>query len=275
MAEALDSRGVRADVSVVGPDGELGELARRAAEGPAEIILVAGGDGSVSAVAGALAGTRKTLGIVPTGTLNHFAADLGVPPALDDAVDTAIDGRTAEIDVGEVNGRVFVNNSSLGLYPHIVEERLRQQRVGHGKWPALLWATLKIVFRRHPHLHVRIEAEGREIEARTQFVFVGNNRYHLSARDLGKRRALRDGRLSVFISERSGRLEILGLVARALVGWLRSDPTFRELETESLVVETRRGRIRVALDGEIEMMEPPLAYRIRPGALRVRLPDTG
>lgn len=275
MTDALAARGVRADLSVVGTDGDLVDLARRAAEGRAELILVAGGDGTVSAVAGTLAGGRKTLGILPLGTLNHFAADLGIPSDLDDAVAVTLEGRTAEIDVGEVNGRVFVNNSSLGLYPHIVEERLRQQRVGHGKWPALLWATLKVVFRRHPHLHARIATEGREIETRTQFVFVGNNRYRLSARDLGNREGVRDGRLSVFVSERSGRLDLLGMVARALVGRLGSDPAFRELATESLVVETGRDRIRVALDGEVETMEPPLEYRIRPGALRVRIPDAG
>ena len=257
---------------VVGEDGELPDLARRAASGSAEIVVAAGGDGTVSAVAGSLAGGEKTLAVLPLGTLNHFAADLRIPMEPELAVRALLEGSTAEIDVGEMGGRVFVNNSSLGLYPHIVEERLHQQRVGHGKWPALAWATLKVVFRRHPHLHVRLETEEREIEAKTQFVFVGNNRYRLTATELGERDGLRDGRLSVFVSERSGRLELLGLILRAVTGRLKAAPSFREFTTERLVVDTRRDRVRVAFDGEVEKVEPPLDYRIRPRALRVRVP---
>ncbi len=271
----LDRLDPGARLSVVGEDGGLLELARRAAAGPAEVVVAAGGDGTVSAVATALAGGEKIFGVLPLGTLNHFATDLGIPAELEAAVDVVAGGATETVDVGEVNGRVFVNNSSLGLYPHIVEERLHQERVRHGKWPALIWATLKVVFRRHPHLHVRIETADREIEAKTQFVFVGNNQYRLTGTDLGGRENLQAGRLSVYLSERSGRLELAALVLRALIGRLRAAPEFREFTTDGLVVETRRDRIRVALDGEVEPMEPPLRYRIRRRALRVRVPGSG
>ncbi|MBW3660492.1 MAG: sphingosine kinase [Gemmatimonadetes bacterium] len=273
VARALEARGVSARILVVGRDGNLPALARRAAEERAEVVVAAGGDGTVSAMGGAIAGSDSCLAVLPLGTLNHFAGDLGIPLELDDAAAVVAGGRVANVDIGEVNGRPFLNNASLGLYPHIVEERLHQQRVGHAKWSALLWATFKVVLRRHPHLHVRIEAEDREIEAKTQFVFVGNNEYRISGAHLGDRDRLDRGRLSVYLSERSGRLELLELVVRALFGRLASAPAFREFTSTRLVVDTRRHRIRVALDGEVETLEPPLEYRIRPRALRVVVPD--
>lgn len=253
-------------------DGDPAELARRAAEGSPAIVVAAGGDGTVSAVADALAGSDAALGVLPLGTLNHFATDLGLPMDLGGAASVLADGRTVPVDLGEVNGRTFVNNSSLGLYPRIVEERLRQQRIGHAKWPALAWATLKVVFRRHPHLHVRIDSPERTTEGKSQFVFVGNNRYRFGGTSFGDRDGIDDGRLSVFASERSGRLDLLGLIVRAIVGRLDSAPAFREFETGGLTVKTRRETVRVALDGEVVTMEPPLEYRIRRRALKVRVP---
>src|SRR5205085_3689399 len=102
-----------------------------------------GGDGTQSAIASRLAGTQLVHGVLPLGTLNHFAKDLGIPLQLDEAVRTLAEGRVLEVDVGEVNGRVFINNSSLGLYPEIVREReLQQMRLGKSKWRALASASL-------------------------------------------------------------------------------------------------------------------------------------
>src|SRR5690349_18840321 len=102
---------------------DLPAAAREAALSDADVVVMGGGDGTMSAGAGALAGTGKVMGVLPLGTLNHFARDLGVPTAIEEAVRTVAAGVVREIDVGEANGRVFVNNSSIGIYPAVVSLR--------------------------------------------------------------------------------------------------------------------------------------------------------
>src|SRR5581483_6186931 len=126
------------------------------------VIVAAGGDGTLNAVASALVGTDIALGVLPMGTLNHFAKDLKIPLDVAHAARAIAEGHTKTVDVGVVNGRIFVNNSSLGLYPHIVRAReLKQHRPGWGKWTALVWATW-LVLRRSPFLRLRLCLERAE-----------------------------------------------------------------------------------------------------------------
>ncbi len=120
-------------------------MAKKAIAGEAEIIVAGGGDGTVSAVASVVCKTDKTLGVLPLGTLNNFSKDLGIPQNIEDAVKIIAGNKVKTIDVGEVNGRIFINNSSIGLYPHIVKRREAQQRLGYGKWRSAFWAALKIL----------------------------------------------------------------------------------------------------------------------------------
>src|SRR4029079_17329759 len=128
--------GIEAEVVVLQPGQDPGEAARLVLD-RAGIVVAAGGDGTVSGVAGALAGTSRVLGVLPVGTLNHFAKDLAIPLDLEGAVATIAGGRVASVDVGQVHDRVFVNNASIGVYPSIVETREELRRAGHGKWPAM------------------------------------------------------------------------------------------------------------------------------------------
>src|SRR5271166_1000269 len=115
--------GVPARIVVTRSGGELASLAARAARANSQAVVAGGGDGTVNAVAGALVATDTALGVLPMGTLNHFAKDLGIPLDLEAAARNVFIGDIAKVDVGEVNGRVFVNNSGIGLYPRIVRER--------------------------------------------------------------------------------------------------------------------------------------------------------
>jgi diacylglycerol kinase family enzyme len=115
-----------------------------------DIVVVGGGDGSVSAAASVLAGSNISLGILPLGTLNHFARDLGLPLELEGAVRLIAAGRVRLVDVGEVNGRVFLNNSSLGIYPHLVAERDRYRRHGPARWLAAVFALCRVLWRLAP-----------------------------------------------------------------------------------------------------------------------------
>ena len=272
LQDKLARRGVVALVDVVQDGSELLAAADRAVREGVSLVIAAGGDGTVSAVASCLAGTDTVLGVLPMGTLNHFAKDLGLPIEVDAALDVVADGNTTTVDVGEVNGRVFINNSSIGIYPDIVLDRERQRRrLGRGKWPALLVACLNVL-RRHPSLKVDLHIEGEQLQRRSPFVFVGNNRYEVEGFAIGKRAGLADGRLSLYMAHHGGRFGLLRLAVLALLHRLRQAQDFEMLEATEFVIGPARRRIRVAAAGEVVRMQGLLHYRIRPGALRVKVP---
>jgi diacylglycerol kinase family enzyme len=252
---------------------DLAALAREAAAGPETVVVAAGGDGTISAVASALADTGKTLGVLPVGTLNHFAKDLRIPLDMPGAIDTILHGQTASVDLGEVNKRIFINNSSLGLYPHIVARREAQQgRLARSKWAAFAWATLG-AFRRFPFLDLRITTEGKELVHKTAFLFIGNNEYEISGFKLGGRACLNAGKLGLYLTQRTGRFGMFRLAFHALLGRLQQAKDFDAYCVEEAVIEARRPRLLVATDGEVNWMETPLRYRVRPAALRVLVPQ--
>ena len=261
---------------VLEPDNgrDIAAIARDAAGSAERIVVAAGGDGTISAVAGALAGSDKILGVLPVGTLNHFAKDLGIPLDLETAVRTIHEGRVAAIDVGEVNGRIFINNSSLGIYPQIVSRREAQQRhLARGKWTAFLWATIQAL-RRFPFLDLRIAFEGQEIVRRTAFLFVGNNEYKIAGFDLGSRSCVNAGKLGLYLSHGTGRFGLFRLAFHALFGRVDQAKDFDVFCVREARVETGKRRLLVACDGEVERMQTPLHYRIRPAALQVLVPGT-
>ena len=271
LSEVFSASGMTADISLARDGAEVTELAHTAARDDWSMIVAGGGDGTINAVASAVTGTGKVLGILPLGTLNHFARDLKIPNDLEAAAQIIIAGRAINVDVGEVNGHIFLNNSSLGLYPIIVHEREKKQRLGSGKWPAFIWAAVAAL-RRYPFLDIRLSADGKEFRRRTPFVFIGNNEYAMEKLNIGLRDCLDRGQLSLYMTHRTGRWGLVRLALRALLGRLREDKDFLAMCTSEVMIETRRKRLRVAFDGEVDVMEVPLHYRVRPGALRVIVP---
>lgn len=272
VVDLFKAHGVDARVSLADTGEELVKLAKRAAQSECKTVVAGGGDGTISAVAGELADTQKTLGVLPLGTLNHFAKDLHIPTDLEAAIDMIVNGRTIDIDAGEVNGRLFINNSSLGIYPDVVHGRERRQRLGYGKWHSLIRSAWT-VFRRYPLLGVRLTANGKELVTRTPFVFVGNNDYEIESFHIGARERLDEGHLSVYMTRRTGRLALLRIAIRGVIGGLSQEKDFLSAETAEIMIETRRRQIRVAIDGEVQMMETPIRYRIRPRSIRVIVPE--
>lgn len=262
---------------VLEPDGtnDICAIARAAAACDDRTIVAAGGDGTISAVAATVAGTDKVLGVLPVGTLNHFAKDLRIPLDLESAVRTIVEGEIAAVDVAEVNGRIFINNSNLGLYPQIVSRReAQQERLARGKWTAFLWATVQAL-RRFPFLDLRIAFEGQEIFRRTAFLFVGNNEYQIAGFNLGSRACVDGARLGLYLSHRTGRLGLFRLAFHALFGRVDQAEDFDAFCVSEARIDSRKRRLLVACDGEVERMEGPLHYRIRPAALRVMVPRKG
>lgn len=268
---ALAAAGVEAVIHrCAGP--HLTAAARAAAASGVDAVVAAGGDGTVNAVASALVGGDVPLAVLPLGTLNHFARDLGMPDELAEAARAIAGGTVERVDAGEVNGRTFVNNSSIGLYPLIVRVRDAEQRAtGRGKWRAMLTAAWRVL-RRFPLVAVHVQTEQGAVLTRTPFVFVGNNAYQISPLALGQRPRLDRGCLSLYTMRCTGRLEMFWLSLRAIFQRLDRIEDLETQQVSEIRVELRRRRVRVALDGEVVTLTSPLCYAVRPGALPVVRP---
>lgn len=271
MAEAFASAGISVSISLLAAN-RIAPAVREAMACGVEAVAVGGGDGTLGAAAGVLSGGRVPLGVLPLGTRNHFARDLGIPADLGAAARTIAAGRTSVIDVGEVNGRVFLNNSSIGLYPELVEgrEALRSS-TGASSWPATLRSALGVLHR-FSRLRVTLQAAGERRSLRTPFVFVGNNAYELRLLELGRRRALDRGELIVYVARHETRLSLLRLALLGMAGRLEQDRDFKSLVVADLEIAARRPWLRVGVDGEVARMAPPVRYRILPRALQVFVP---
>jgi diacylglycerol kinase family enzyme len=255
------------------PAMEIAEAARRAAGSDADCVIVAGGDGTVRSVAEVLAGGTKPLAVLPTGTLNHFARDLGMPLDLDEAIRAVAAGRVERIDVGEVNGRVFVNNSSVGLYSQMVLQRDALRPASRRqKFVAMLRASWRVL-RRFPRFSADIQLDGGKTVARAvPLVLVSNNPYETGWPRLGRRSKLDRGRLGVYVVRCTTRAQLLWCAFQAVRNRLDKVSAVESFSASAVAIETQRGTAFVSLDGEVIRLRPPLKYRCRPGKLLVVRP---
>lgn len=275
IAAAFEAAGAEATVEAVDPEDLPDAVASiwSAPDRP-EAVVVAGGDGTVNCAAGAAVGTDIVLGVLPLGTFDHFAKDLGMPTDLAGAAAAIVGGHERAVDVGEVNGRVFVNNSALGVYPEMVAVRdaIRERR-GWGKVRAVPVAAARVLRAFPTHrLDLRGDDGYRRARVRTPFVFVGNGTYDDGGAALGGRGSLDDGRLGVYVARVVSRWGLVRTVLRAVVSGTEAARDLDRVELRELEVGGRSRRIRVALDGEVVWLDAPLRYRTRPGALRVVAP---
>jgi diacylglycerol kinase family enzyme len=250
-------------------------VCRRFLRQGATCIAAAGGDGTVSSVAAALIGSTIPLGVVPVGTLNHFARDVGIGRDVPAALRVLRHGYILPVDVASVNGRIFLNNSSIGVYARLVQVRERYEH-RMGKWRALIWAAW-LVGRRAHTLQIEVRENGEVIPLQTYLLFVGNNQYELSLVHLGQRARLDEGRLGCFALDQPRRVRLVPSIFHLLRDARTHRRVFRIFTTTELTVYmgTRRQyrRVQVACDGEVAEMDLPLTYRSLPRALRVVVPE--
>ncbi len=271
LAHLFSEARKRVEIALVQDGGQIAALAKDAVARNSKLVLAGGGDGTMNAVANALVGSDTALGVLPLGTLNHFAKDMKIPLRLEDAIANVFEGRVTRIDVGEVNGKIFLNNSSLGLYPVVVQEREALQRRGQPKRLAFAQALVSSL-RYHSPIPVRLHFENdRDILTQTHFVFVGNNRYELDALHIGQRSSLEEGLLWILSAPQAQRMKMLAFFLYALAGGKQAAaPVMRE--ALSVTIHSKAKHLRVATDGEVARMASPLCYRTRPRALCVVAP---
>jgi len=268
---ALREAGVNAEIELVA-GGDCEVRCKAIAERGDALLIVGGGDGTISAAASALVGTKTKLGILPLGTLNHFSRDLGIPADIGEAAKLIAAGSEKRVDVAEMNGRIFINNSAIGLYPLMVVDRdLQRKRLGRSKRLAMLVASLRALARfNHQRLTLTVNDEKARID--TPLLFVGNNDYRLDIGAPGQRESLDDGELCVLVMRKKTRTGLIGASIRALFDRTRRDDMVRIDSVERLRVGSHRGQLAVSLDGEVVRSAPPLDYRIRKQALTVIAP---
>ena len=273
LVDLFRAAGRHASISMLHPGHDPNVLIKQASAGAA-IVAAAGGDGTVRSVASAVLGSPAALGILPLGTLNHFARDLRIPFDLHQAIAVVAAGRIGHVDVGMANDRVFVNNSSIGIYPSIVDAREALRRQGHRKWAAMAIATLRVL-RHYRGVKVSLDIDGRQRTRRTPFVFVGNNAYAIDGIGLGARARLDEGRLFVYLTPRLRARDLPLLLAKALIGRASESGEFEIVPAREMWIHRSRSqRVHVAFDGEVTTMHTPLHFRSHPKALRVVLPGS-
>ena len=237
------------------------------------LLIVGGGDGTIGAAASALVGTGTLLGILPLGTLNHFARDLGIPTALDDAARLIASGLERHVDVGEMNDRIFINNSAIGLYPLMVMDRdFQQKRFGRNKRAAMIVASIRTLARFNHHRLTLTVNEERTGRVDTPLLFVGNNDYRVDIGAPGRRERLDRGELHVLVMRKKTRRGFLAASLRAFFGRSLNDDMVRLDDVERLRVSAARTQLAVSFDGEVARVRLPLDYKIRKQALRVIAP---
>ncbi|MCA9339079.1 NAD(+)/NADH kinase [Candidatus Saccharibacteria bacterium] len=227
-------------------------------------IVAIGGDGTISAVAGIVANTKAILAPLPGGTLNHFTKDLGIPQNIDEAIKNLKNAQQHKIDVASVNDTIFINNSSIGLYPASLKIR-EETEDALGKWLAAALGIFRAIIH-YKTYNIKI---GRKYFA-TPFIFIGNNSYKVSDFALTNRTSLKKGKVAVYLTKAQNRFALAKIFVHAAIGRLHKADGFESFLAEKITIETRRQKkIHVSHDGEISKLSTPLIYKILPKSLTI------
>jgi len=281
IEEVLTQAGREHMVRVVEDPAQLNDIARHTVEQARSrggMVVVAGGDGTINAVAQATLGSGCPLGVLPQGTFNYFSRTHGIPSDTAEAVRLLLSARAHPVQVGLVNDRVFLVNASMGLYPQLLENReAYKQQFGRSRLVAF-WSGLITLLREHRQLRLLIEHHGKTRDMRTPTLFVSNNRLQLEQVGIPQARLLEQGLLAAIILRPVGTLTMLGLLVRGAFGQLGEADNvtcfaFKRITvTPAMPYGTRR--VKIATDGEIVWLQAPIEFRVAPEPLHLLKPES-
>jgi diacylglycerol kinase family enzyme len=272
ITDFLMARRMTARIHVTENGRELLAASERAASGDAAIVVAGGGDGTIATVAQFLTGTDKPLGVLPLGTFNYFARNLGLPLDLTSALEVVVEGTCTTVDVGDVNGHVFLNNSSIGLYPALLRRReATYRRFGRSQLAAYLSVVL-LLLEPPGFVNLTLTADGTRLSRRTPLLYIGTNSCQMESFGIAGRECLEGRRLALCITRPMGALALSRLAMQAVFRGLHGSDAFEAVCATEILVGLRRSRVRVALDGEVRVLATPLRYRMMHDALRVLVP---
>lgn len=278
IARTFEAGGRDFEFLLIDDPARITELAHRAvalAQARQGVVVAAGGDGTINAVARAVLGSGCPLGVLPQGTFNYFGRAHAIPQDTQAAVQALLHARVEPVQAGQVNGRLFLVNASLGLYPQLLEDReVWKQQLGRSRLVAFLSGLVSLL-RSRKHLQLQIELAGRTVALRTATLFVGNNHLQLERAGIDERQAdaVELGQLAAIVVRPTGTLALFGLLLQGLLGRLAAAENIDSFSFRRLTV-TPRGvkRIKVATDGEIAWMATPLVFEVAPQPLLLLVP---
>ena len=272
LREAAQQAGL--EVFPILRDFDVATAVRERMQRGRKLFVAAGGDGTISSVVQALVHTDAELGVIPAGTFNHFARDLGLPLDWRAALEVILSGSTRQVDAARVNDRFFVNNLSLGLYPELVARREERGR-NYPRWKARAFAAIATLHK-YPHVAINVETEHHQEVIRTHVFMVSNNSYDLSRIGIqAPRSTLEEGRLSVYWLPHLSRWALMRFAAHYLAGRVKEAPGFRSFRTARMKVQAAKSRLHVGIDGEVFTLTTPLVITILPKSLLVKAPREG
>jgi diacylglycerol kinase family enzyme len=268
---AFTDQGIEAQVHL-SPSKRLATTADDLLREKVDALVAGGGDGTVSTIAEICARHHLPLGLLPLGTRNHFGRDLGIPTDTAESVRCIAQGYICKVDLGSVNDRLFINNSSIGAYPRAVEERDElRSRFQLRKHAAGVIATLR-TFAQRPMVNASIELDGTMLRSTGPFVFVGNNVYSVKLFSVNHRASLMEGKLCIYTARCNGVAGLLHLLWLSLWGRLEQSRHFEMHTGAEAIIRLPKAKVRVSKDGEVLRLNTPLHYRVLPRALEVFAP---
>ena len=278
MARVFESGGRSFEFLKIENSSQIDEVCRRAVRLAAErsgVVVAAGGDGTINAVAAAVLGTCCPFGVLPQGTFNYFGRVNGIPQETEAAAGALLRASISPVQVGEVNGRLFLVNASLGLYPQLLEDRESWKRqFGRSRFVAFLSGVATLVQARG-QLQLEIELAGQNAALRTPTLFVGNNHLQLTRVGIDENHAgaVNRGELTGIALRPIGTLALFGLLARGLLGRLGEADSVDSFSFRRLTVTPRGAKkVKVATDGEIAWMKTPLVFQVAADPLMLLVP---
>jgi diacylglycerol kinase family enzyme len=272
IAEIVKSHRHKVDVKLV-RGADIKEALTTARES-FDAVLAGGGDGTISTAATLFAGHKTALGILPLGTMNLFARALGIPLKLEAAVEALITGDKRHIDIGEVNGEVFIHHVTLGLHPNIVAGRERESyRTRIGKKLAGLKVWWRLV-RQAPRMRLRLTVDSDRLSLKTASLIIANNPFIEKLGGLPHSEVPDRGKLAVYAAQTRDWKELLAMSAEASLGKWESNSKLDFLEGREIAIHTQRKKLRASIDGELVYLRTPLRAKIRPSSLWVLCPGS-
>lgn len=268
-----DRFGADADIHVMSTSEDLTAVVRDAVDRGATTVVAAGGDGTVCGVAAAIVGTGCRMAVLPGGTFNFFARSLDIPQDIDAALDVIATGRPVPVSLGEVNGRIFINNASLGAYALILNEREAIYRRWGRSRLAAYWSVLVAMATVYRPLTMRITVDGETVRAKSPMAFIGISAHQLEEYALEGADDIRHGRFAVLLAPDSGRFMLIWRALKIALRGMKKDRDFVLLTGSEVLIETRRSHRLVARDGERERMQGPYRFRVLRDAIEVIRPD--
>jgi diacylglycerol kinase family enzyme len=271
---------IRVAMEVLGPGAvlrqvkgaEIDDAARQAVRENFDAIVAAGGDGTIMTVAGQLLDGGPRFGVLPFGTFNYFARGLGIPEDPKGAAEVIVAGGTRRVSLAEVNGQVFLNNISLGIYPAI----LRTREDVYARWGrrrmAAHWSAAKTFLRFQRPLFLTIRADGQERRVRTPLLFAARSAYQLESFGLAGADCVAQGRFAVFVAPDTGRIGMASKALRLVRKAMAQGRDFELLCAEEVTIAARSPHLTIACDGEKMRLRTPLRLRIHRDALEVFAP---